>query len=153
MSASLSTDEVVVRRDKGGRLCLSKLATEGSAVGLMRVPEPKWEGEVQEELSLLLSAAIEKKWERIIKRRIADQCDGIILAFYDAYGFGGLDAARQALSGLQGYEWLHSIYWASSFTNRPNILYPESPGRSGEFLYTKQEAWHFTPNQTPPADG
>jgi hypothetical protein len=147
MSASLATNEIVVLSDRGGSLSLSKLKPEGSVVGLMHMPEPKWEGDVQVELSSLLGAAIKRKRERIAKKHSADQCDGVILALYDAYGFGDLDAARQALSRLQGHEeWLHSIYWAASFMDRLNLLYPESPGRFGEFLYSKEEAWQSAPN-------
>lgn len=107
------------------------------------MPEPKWEGEVEEELSSLLGAAIEKKQKKVAQKGILNTCDGIILALYDAYGFSDIETARQAFSRLQGYEWLHSIYWVASFTDRPNILYPDNPGRYGEFLYSKDSAWHL----------
>ncbi len=48
---------------------------------------------------------------------------------------------KQALLKVQGYEWLHSIFWAASFTDRSNTLYPGKPGRGGVFLYSKKEEW------------
>ena len=142
MSGSPSTNPVVLLREREGRLTLSKWGDAGSGVGLLRVPEAKFEGDAQKELSSLIGVAIAKKFEKCTKKGLGNVCDGVVLALYDAYGFGDIDTVRQALSQLQGYEWLHSIYWTSSFSDCRNMLYPDSPGRSGEFLYSKEEKWH-----------
>ena len=63
------------------------------------------------------------------------------LLLYDAYGYGSLETAMRAALDVKGYEWLHSIFWAASFSDRPNVMYPDSPGRAGCFLYSKSEGW------------
>ena len=58
-----------------------------------------------------------------------------------AYGYAEGEDAKIALRGVHGYDWFHSIFWARSFTDRTNELYPEEPGRIGLFLYTKEDRW------------
>ncbi len=59
-----------------------------------------------------------------------------------SYGYCSPDQARAALSSVQGYdEWVHSIFWAASFSDTVNVSYPDSPGRIGCFLFTKEKSW------------
>lgn len=68
MSGSPSTNPVVLLGDREGRLTLSKWGDTGSGVGLLRVPEAKFEGDAQKELSSLIGVAIAKKFEKCTKK-------------------------------------------------------------------------------------
>jgi len=127
-------------KDANGYLAIQKLSDQGTTIGLCRVPAVKREGEVQEELSQLFKKAIETKRKRL--KDVLRQCSNIILLFYDAYGYGDIEDAQKAFLNVQGYEWLHSIFMAMSFSDIPNTLYPDTPGRRGVFLYSKNEQWH-----------
>jgi hypothetical protein len=101
----------------------------------------KWEGEVQDELPGLIQNAVLVKRLKLEKKGVPQQCRGIILLFYDAYGYAEAGDAKIALRNVRGYDWFHSVFWAASFTDRPNELFPEQPGRIGSFLYTKEDRW------------
>jgi hypothetical protein len=72
---------------------------------------------------------------------VPEKCRDIILLLYDAYGYVDADDVGKALLKVHGYDWFHSIFWAESFTARPNHSYPDEPGRTGFFVYTKEERW------------
>jgi hypothetical protein len=101
----------------------------------------KWEGEVQAELAELIQKAVRTKREKLKQKGVPQQCRDIILLLYDAHAFGDSEDAKVALQTVHGYDWFHSVFWAASFTNRPNELYPQQPGRIGSFLYTKAAPW------------
>jgi len=132
-----SETESFLLKDANGSLKIHKMTTQGSAIDLLRMNTAKWGGEVQEELSQLFQKAIETKRELL--KDVLHQCSNIILLFYDAYGYGDIEEMQQAFLNVQGYEWLHSIFIALSFSNVSNILYPNSPGRKGVFLYSKNK--------------
>lgn len=127
-------------KDANGYLAIQKLSDQGTAIGMCRVPAAKREGEVQEELSQLIKERIEAKREQL--KDVLRGGSSVILLFYDAYGYGEIEDAQQAFLDVQGYEWLHSIFFAASFSDIPNKLYPDTPGRRGVFLYSKNEQWH-----------
>lgn len=127
--------------DDSGYLTISKVADHGNSVAMYQGGEVKWEDEAQRELSVLIGDAIEKKRTKLRRAGVLDACADIILALYDAYGFADPSDAKAAFSDLKGYDWLHSIYWAASFSDRANVLYPESPGRAGAFLYSRNGDW------------
>jgi hypothetical protein len=147
MSCSSEAGAVALLRDKDGSLTLVKVGEAGRKVGLLST-EAKWEGEMLEELSELLADRVETKRVKIEKKGVLGTCPDVILALYDAYGYADIETAQQALASVQGYDWLHSIYWVAGFSKRQNALYPDSPGRSGTFLYSKNQAWcsHAAPN-------
>jgi hypothetical protein len=124
-----------------GSISLAKWSDDGQTIGLCNTPGGKWEGEAREDLVRLLQEATNKKRAKIEKAGIPQRGPDVVLLFYDAYGYGNIEDARQALAKVQGYEWFHSIFWASSFSDRHNTLYPDSPGRAGGFLYSKNGAW------------
>lgn len=128
-------------KDANGYLEIQKMSDHGAKIGLCTMKAVKREGEVQEEFSKLIKERIEAKRERLEKKGILNQCANIILLFYDAYGYGDVEDMRKAFLNVQGYEWLHSIFLAASFSNIPNKLYPDSPGRKGMFLYSKNKLW------------
>ena len=101
----------------------------------------KWEGEMQDELVGLIQNSVSRKRLRLEKKGVPQQCRNIILLLYDAYGYAEADDAKVALRGVHGYDWFHSVFWARSFADRTNELYPEEPGRVGLFLYTKENSW------------
>jgi len=133
--------------DANGYMVIQKMSAQGSTIRLCGTTA-KWEGEVQGELPQLFKKAIEKKREGFKKKReqlekkgVLDWDPTIILVFYDAYGYGYIEDAKQAFLKVQDYEWLHSIFLAVSSSNMPNALYPDTPGRRGVFLYSKNKQW------------
>jgi len=135
--------ESCLLKDTNGHLAIEKRSDQGNMVGwCISKQEAKWKGVRQEELSHLLKDAIDKKLVKLEKKGVLHRCSNVILLLYDAYAYGDIEDMHQALSNIQGYEWLHSIFLATSFSNMPNELYPDSPGRRGTFLYSKNEHWH-----------
>jgi len=130
-----------VFQDRSGHITVSKWSDKGCTVGICRIPEAKWEGEAKNELSGLMQQAIGKKFKKLQKKKVMAVCPDVILLFYDAYGYGSIETARSALFNVNGYEWLHSIFWAASFSDKPNVMYPDSPGRSGGFIYSRCDGW------------
>ncbi|NTW70472.1 MAG: hypothetical protein HGB23_11645 [Chlorobiaceae bacterium] len=141
LAGSEPDSESRIFQDKSGHITVSKWSAEGNTVGMCRIPEAKYEGDAQVELSLLLEQAIGKKFQKLQKKGVMAVCPDVILLLYDAYGYGSIETAKSALSNIKGYEWLHSIFWTASFSDRPNVMYPDSPGRAGGFLYSKSEDW------------
>jgi hypothetical protein len=144
-SANHSHSETVhIIENEQGKLGIKKVSSGGSSVGLLGYMGIKSEGEVQEEIAELMHNRILSKIKKLKKKGVPDVCPHIILIFYDAYGFGDIEVARQALFKADGYDWFHSVFWVASFTDRPNVLWPESPGRYGNFLYSKKKEWGKT---------
>jgi hypothetical protein len=127
--------------DQQGHLGIRKISAEGATIGLFFTSEPKWEGEVQNELQELIQEAVTSKRKKLEKKKISDSCPRIFLVLYDAYGYGSEKDAQKALYCTDGYKWFHSVFWAKSFTDRKNKLYTDSPGREGLFLYSKNDRW------------
>jgi hypothetical protein len=140
-SNSPSGTEVRLLEDETGYLSLAKCSDGGRAIGLLRSPTLRWEGEARDELSQLFQRAIDSKRTKIEKKGVLDRCPDILLIFYDAYGYGDVEDAQIALEAVQGYAWFHSIFWAASFSDRQNILCPDVPGRGGTFLHSKNGTW------------
>lgn len=126
-------------KDANGYLEIEKWFDQGAEIGLFIMKVMKWEGEVQEELSRLIKKRIETKHERL--KDVLSRCSNIILLIYDAFGYGEIEDIQKAFLNFQGYEWLHSIYLAMSFSDIPNKLYTNIPGRKGVFLYSKNKQW------------
>lgn len=101
----------------------------------------KWEGEAQNDLAALIQHAVSGKRSKLEQKGVPEECLGVILLFYDAYGYGDAEDAGKALLRAHDYDWFHSVFWAEPFTDGPNELYPEEPGRTGRFLYTKEGRW------------
>lgn len=139
--AKESTEETLLLDEEEGRLSIRKLAATGATVGLSRAPGAKWEGEIHNELQGLIQDAVTKKRKKLEIKGVPAQCPRIFLVLYDAYGYGIVEDAQKALLSTDGYDWFHSVFWATSFTDRENTLYPGSPGREGAFLYSKTHKW------------
>lgn len=140
-NSEVSTEDFLLLDDKEGQLSIRKINTDGATVGLFGLPKMKWEGEIHLELQRLIQDAVTTKRKKLETKKVPDQCPRIFLALYDAYGYGDVEDAKKALLGTSGYDWFHSIFWATSFTDRKNVLYPGSPGREGTFLYSKTDNW------------
>jgi len=65
----------------------------------------------------------------------------VILAFYDAYPFTDREDVEAAFKNVTNISFFHSIYWAASFSERNNVLFPDEHGRYGYFLYSKESEW------------
>ena len=136
------TETEYLYKDAQGKLGIRKIDPVGASVGLLGLMGVKSEGQVQEEMTHLIHSRIRSKTKKLKKKGIPEVCSDIILIFYDAYGFGDIEDARQVLLRVDGYDWFHSVFWVASFTDRPNELWPECPGRYGNFLYSRERAWN-----------
>lgn len=134
-------DKKHLLQDSNGYLAIEKLSDRGATVGLAGPFSTKWEGEVRSELFRLFQTAVDKKREALERKGVLTICRNFILVFYDAYGFGDMDDAIEAFQQVRGFDWFHSVYWAASFADRPNELFPGTPGRRGCFLYSKKAEW------------
>lgn len=105
----------------------------------------RWEGEVQTQLAPLIGEAVRIKRLKLERKGVPQRCQGCILLLYDAYAHGETEDATVAMQSVSGYGWFHSIFWVASFSDGPNELYPEEPGRTGSFLHTKEDRWKGTP--------
>jgi len=141
MSNSPCEAESCLLKDANGYLAIRKCSHQGGTIGLLRMPAMKWEGEILGELSQHINERIETKRRLLEKKGVLDKCANVILLFYDAYCYGEIEDMRKAFLNVQGYEWVHSIFLALSFSDTPNKLYPDTPGRRGVFLYSRNEKW------------
>jgi hypothetical protein len=135
------SETVYIIEDEQGKLGIQKVSSDGANVGLLGFMGIEHEGEVQEEIAELMHKRILSKIKKLKKKGVPEVCPHILLIFYDAFGFGDIEDARQALLKVDGYDWFHSVFWVASFTDRPNVLWPKSPGRYGGFLYSKKKEW------------
>jgi hypothetical protein len=129
-------------------LTIEKLSKQGEAVGHGGPVVTGWEGEVREEIRQLMQNRVDRKRRSLEARGVRGECPRIILALYDAYGLGDAEDAQHALLQVKGYDWFHSVFWAASFTDRPNDICPDEPGREGCFLYSQDPRWWDNPTQT-----
>ena len=136
-----ASEETFLLEEKEGKLSILKIDTNGATVGLLWMPDSKWEGEVHNELQGLIQDAVTTKRKKLETKGVPEQCPRILLVLYDAYGYSDVEDAQKALLSTSGYDWFHSVFWATSFTDRKNVLYPGSPGREGTFLYSKTDKW------------
>lgn len=136
-----STEINYLQEDSHGRLGIQKTSDQGMAVGLFGFPGLKWEDKVQKELADLIQDAVTIKRSKLKNKNIPQKCPDAILLLYDADGYGDTEDARKALKKVQYYDWFHSVFWAASFTDRTNKLFPDNPGRKGLFLYSKEDGW------------
>jgi hypothetical protein len=141
-----STKEFPLLKSPDGHLRIRKICSQGSTLGLCGPACAKWEGEIQDDLCKLMQDSVNKKRTKLKNKSVPSSCPRVLLLFYDAYGFGDVEDAQKALLRVDGYDWFHSVFWAASFTNRENELYPKEPGRRGAFLYSSDNRWWICPS-------
>jgi hypothetical protein len=141
MASTPGRQEVTILGDIGGNLTISKESDAGGLFEFVPFPMLKYDVDLKCELADLIGVAIIAKRDKLNKRGVLSSCPNVILGLYDAHNISYVHVAKEAFDMLQGFEWLHSVYWAACFADRPNILYPNSPGRAGVFLYSKNEGW------------
>lgn len=127
--------------ESGRYIALEKLSDINSSVGLVGYIGTKWEKEAKEELYQLIQERVIQKIATLEKNVDSKFHNNLILLLYDAHGFCGKQSAREACQKVKGKEKFHSIFWADSFSNTPNTLYPDSPGRNGYFLFSINNDW------------
>jgi len=140
-----STDHHPLIEGKNGRLGIQKLGNDDATIGILGAAGVKCEGDIQDELCELMQHAILTKRGILEKKEALQQCSGIMLLLYDAYGYAEIEDAQKALTKTVGYDWFHSIFWAASFTDRVNEFSPGEPGRQGKFLFSKEAKWWNSP--------
>ncbi|MBL7224055.1 MAG: hypothetical protein ISS72_09385 [Candidatus Brocadiae bacterium] len=138
---------VLLLEGKRSSLTIEKHSEQGEAVGHVGPVVTRWEGEAREEIRGLMQSGVDHKRRRLEAKGVHRECPRIILAFYDAYGLGDVEDAQQALLQVEGYQWFDSVFWAASFTDRPNDVCPNEPGREGRFLYSQNPQWCTNPPQ------
>lgn len=136
-----STNEISLLKDANGSLRIKKISGQGAAVGIMGPVNAKNTGYIQEELQKLIKERVNEKRQKLENKKISVLCPRVMLLLYDAYGYGGVEDAQKVLLNMHGYDWFHSIFWAASFTDRPNVLFPANPSREGRFLYSANKEW------------
>lgn len=134
-----SNPEIVLVNEALGKIGIAKSASVGSTVGLLWTPPAMWEGEIRNQLSMLIQNAVDNKKRKLEKKGIEAQ--SALLLFYDAFGYAQLNDAIASMQNVIGYEWFHSIFWAASFADRENIEFPQEPGREGHFLFSHDKNW------------
>lgn len=137
----------LIKSERRGRIDVVRVDPSGSVIGLVHHGGFKREIEVVRELRQQMQESIRRKQVGLKKKHVHAKCSGVLLLLYDAYAFGLGRHAQKALLGTEGYDWFHSIFWAASFTDRPNELSPENPGREGIFLYSSNAAWWSAPEE------
>jgi hypothetical protein len=134
--------------DTNNYLELEKFSDQGSLFGHVIIPT-RYTSSVHEDLIWLFRKRIEakkvafdNKRKRLEKEGILNWAPIVILLLYDAYLFCDIEDVKKAFLNVHYYDWLHSIYFAASFSDTPNKLYPTKPGRKGVFLYSRNNQWH-----------
>lgn len=141
LESSPLLDERILYKDKRGHLKIVKSAEYGSTVGLIGPTHCKWEGDAEMELRDLMQKSLAAKNRKLNNKKLRMNCAGVIILFYDAYGFGNIDITQKALLNTDTHDRFHSIFWASSFTNRNNELFSDQPGRIGKSIFSKNRDW------------
>jgi len=136
MSDAPCRTEHYIVKDKNGRVGISKLSDQGAKIFLPMLGA-KWGGKIRAQLSQLIKERLKAKRKRLEKKGVLDHCKNVILLLYDAYDYSNIEYIQEALSKVQDYDWLHSIFIALSSSDTLNKLYPNSPGRKGVFLYSR----------------
>lgn len=131
--------EYCLLKDANGYVAMQRLSQQGSVIGLCRIMPAKRSIEVEEELLQLIQELIKAKQGRL--KKVLSEGSEVILLLYDAYGYAEIEDMQKAFQNVREYEWLNSIFVATSFSDITNSLYPGSPGRRGVFLYSKNEKW------------
>jgi hypothetical protein len=132
--------EAVMATDGGGKIYMVKLSEQGGTVGVIWSAGVMRGHEIRDQLASLVQAAVDSKRRKLAK--IGVKAQTALLLLYDAFGYADPDEAIAALNKVSGYDWFHSVFWAASFTDRPNATAPHEPGRDGLFLHSVNPAWH-----------
>lgn len=132
----ISKVETCLIEDPEGKLYIKKVSCKWVKVGISFAPESQWGIDIIDELRKLIYKSVQEKRQKLEKKGIPAICPRMMLILYDAYGFCDVNDAQKALLGVPGYDWFHSVFWASSFTDKPNKLSPANPGRVGRFIYS-----------------
>lgn len=132
--------ETLLNANREGKIFIVKLSGNGAAVGVVRSGAVWLQHQIRDQLVPLLQVAVDKKRQRLSDVGIRAQ--NALLLLYDAFGYAEPDDVLAALDQVSGYDWFHSVFWAVSFTDRPNATAPGEPGREGLFLYSNDAAWH-----------
>ena len=96
-----STDQHPLIEGKNGRLSVRKLGNGGATIGILGADGVKSEGDIQDELCKLLQHAILTKRGILEKKEVLQQYSGIMLLFYDAYGYAEVEDTQKHLSRQQ----------------------------------------------------
>ncbi len=134
-----NAQEFEIWRDATGFIQIAKGSSEECQVGVLWVGEAKREIEVVGDLTDLIQRAVDDKLRKLARRNVPTKRTFLVL--YDAYGYAEPRHAARALQNVQGHSRFHSVFWIASYRDRANLTYPDSPGRSGVFIYSSRNSW------------
>lgn len=126
--------------DDAGKIDIEKVSASGSTIDVVCSAPWMWAGEVRSQLATLIQQAVHEK-RRKLQRAGVDPKQTLLL-LYDAFVYALPEDASAALLQVTGYDALHSVFWAASFSGRENTTYPEEPGRDGIFLFSRNPRWN-----------
>jgi hypothetical protein len=107
-------------------------------------PLPKFEGESEDELRVLLQKAITEKRQKLEKNELHKICSNVILLLYDAYGYATPEEVKKVFQQVKDVDWFHSVFWVYlKWTTSDSQTKAEKQGnsRQGCFLYTRETDW------------
>ena len=134
------SSELKLKQDNSGNIRIIKLRKEGSTIGFVWMAPAMWEGDINDQLTKMLQNAIDNKKKKLQDKGIDP--NGAFLLLYDAFIYAQPYDVINAITNINNYKWFHSIFWAASFYDSENKLYPDEPGRDGIFLYSSNPKWH-----------
>ena len=127
-------------KDGPEKISIKKLSANGSTVALCWIPPAMWEGDIQNQLATLIQQAVDEKRRKL--QTVGIGSGEALLLLYDAFAYAEPQDAVIAMQKVHGYSWFHSVFWAASFFDRENTMYPDQPGREGIFLYSSAPSWN-----------
>jgi hypothetical protein len=135
-----NSPEIQLAQDNSGKISIAKIAANGSSIGVLWIVPGMREGDIHSQLTMMIQQAVDDKMRKLQDAGIGPR--RALLLLYDAFGYAQSLDAVAAMQQITGYDWFHSIFWATSFFDRKNTTYPEEPGREGFFLFSNNPSWN-----------
>ena len=118
------------------RIDIYKLSDEDASVHIGGHSVPKLGPEIIQELATLVQRALSVKRRKLDDRGVQGQCEGVVLTFYDSYGFASGHEFRYCVQAAEDANWFHSI-----FLVQPAATPAAAIRGKGCFLQTKEPGW------------
>ncbi len=123
----------------GGTISIKKCSNQDSKLGAAIIDAAQWGEETVQDVASLIQERIDEKLRTLANHGI--DAANTLLLLYDAHGYADADTIAEAFESVTNYDQFHSVYVAVSFTNRPNDLCDDEPGREGFFVFSRDANW------------
>jgi hypothetical protein len=133
VAATLLTD------DNGGTISIKKGSNTDAKIGAAIIDAAQWGGETVANVASLIQERVDEKLRTLANHDV--DATNTFLLLYDAHGYADADMIAEAFDSVANYGSFHSVYVALSFTDRPNDLCPDEPGREGFFVFSRDANW------------